>query len=105
MLRQPNLGTPSLGGLVEHECPRCHRPVELPFGEICGTCQGEITRRANRVARLVAMVSTAAVGIYVMLRVPPDPTARAVSGASVAAWYLLTYMIAKRVAREALRWR
>ena len=49
------------------------------------------------------MVSTAAVGLYVMWRVPPDPTARAVSGASVAVWYLLTYMIAKRIAREALR--
>jgi hypothetical protein len=51
------------------------------------------------------MVSTAAVGLYVMLRVPPDPTARAVSGASVAAWYLLTYMITKRIAREVFRWR
>ena len=105
MLRQSNLGTPSFGGLVEHECPRCHRPVELPLGEICGTCQHDITRRANRVARVVAMVSTAAIGVYVMMRVPPDPTARAVSGISVAASYLLTYLIAKRVAREIFRWR
>ena len=105
MLRQSSLGTPSFGGLVEHECPRCHRPVELPLGEICAACEGEIARRANRLARTVAMVSTAAVGVYVMWRVPPDPTARAVSGASVAVWYLLTYMIAKRIAREALRTR
>ena len=91
------------GGLVEHECPRCHRPVELPLGDICGVCQGDIARRANRVARLVAMVSTAGVGVYVLVRVPPDPTARAVSGASVAAWYVLTYMIVKRIAGEILR--
>jgi hypothetical protein len=49
------------------------------------------------------MVSTAAVGLYMLVRVPPDPMARAVSGVSVGAWYVLTYMIAKRIAREAFR--
>jgi hypothetical protein len=46
------------------------------------------------------MVSTAALGVYVMLRVPPDPVARTVSGGAVAAWYLLTYLIVRRVLRE-----
>ncbi len=91
------------GGLVEHECPRCHRPVELPLGEFCAACRQTIARRATRYARLIAMVSTAALGVYVLLRVPPDPTARTVSGVAVAAWYLLTYLIARRVLREFLR--
>ena len=40
-------------GLVEHECPRCHRAVELPLGELCGTCRGEIERRAVKLGNLV----------------------------------------------------
>ena len=95
--------TPLSGGLVEHECPRCHRPVELPVGEICAVCRQAIERRARRSARLVAMTSTVALGVYVMLRVPPEPTARTVSGVAVGAWYLLTYLIARRVLREFLR--
>jgi hypothetical protein len=74
--------------------------VELPLGELCAACRREIDRRAVRAARLIAMVSTAALGVYVMLRVPPDPVARSVSGAAVAAWYVLTYLIVRRVLRE-----
>lgn len=92
--------TPWSGVLVEHECPRCHRPVELALGELCAACRRAIDRRAIRSARVVAMVSTAVLGLYVMLRVPPDPVARAVSGAAVAAWYVLTYLIVRRVMRE-----
>ena len=100
MLPRWNSPTPWSGVLVERECPRCHRPVELPLGELCQVCRREIDRRAVRIARLVAMVSTAALGVYVMLRVPPDPIARAVSGGAVAAWYVLTYLIVRRVLRE-----
>ncbi|MBE0590861.1 MAG: hypothetical protein IH616_00505 [Gemmatimonadales bacterium] len=49
------------------------------------------------------MISTAALGVYVMLRVPPDPTARLVSGVSVALWYLMMYLVAKRVLTEVLK--
>ncbi len=63
-------------------------------------CRQTIERRARRYARLFAMVSTAALGVYVLLRVPQEPTARMVSGVAVAAWYLLTYLIARRVLRE-----
>jgi hypothetical protein len=77
--------------------------VELPLGELCQVCRQAIDRRAGRIARLVAMVSTAALGVYVMLRVPPDPVARTVSGGAVAAWYLLTYLIVRRVVRELRR--
>jgi len=100
MLRPWNSRTPSFGALLEHECPRCRRPVELPLGEICADCRRAIDARARRLARLAAMLSTLALGIYVMLRVPRDPTARMVSGGAVAAWYLLTYLVVRRVLRE-----
>jgi len=103
MLRRWNSRTPSFGALVEHECPRCHQPVELPLGEICDACRRAIDARAIRIARPIAMISTVALGAYVVLRVPPHPTARLVSGVSVAVWYLLTYLVAKRVLREVLR--
>ena len=73
------------------------------MGEICAVCRQAIERRARRSARLIAMTSTVALGVYVMLRVPPEPTARTVSGVAVGAWYLLTYLIARRVLREFLR--
>jgi hypothetical protein len=89
--------------LLEHECPRCRQPVELPLGEICDACRRAISARATRIARRIAMISTAALGVYVMLRVPPDPTARLVSGVSVALWYLMMYLVAKRVLTEVLK--
>jgi hypothetical protein len=63
----------------------------------------ERARRANQIARLAAITSTGAVALYVLLRVPPDPTARLVSGIGVAVWYLLSYLVVKRVLREFLR--
>ena len=96
-LRQP------LGVVVEHECPRCHRPVELPLGEVCSECRQSIERRAGRIARLVALGSTVIFGVYVALRVPDDPTARMVCGVSVAIWYVLTNIIVKRVLRQHLK--
>lgn len=92
-----------LGGLREHECPRCHREVDLPLGEICLQCRREIEGRARRSARLVAAVTTLAVALYVLLRMPPDPTARLVGGMGIAIWYLLTNLVMRRVLRELLR--
>ena len=103
MLRPGNSQTPSFGGLIEHECPRCGREVELPFGALCGTCVGEITTRARRLSRRIALGTTALLGLYILLRMPPDPTARLVGGAAIVAWYVLTRMIVTRVAREFLR--
>jgi hypothetical protein len=89
--------------LVEHECPRCQRPVELPLGELCGACRRQIERRASRIGRLAALVSTVVVGIYVLVRMPAEPTPRMVGAASIAIWYLLTYFVVKRVMREYLK--
>jgi hypothetical protein len=73
------------------------------LGELCPACVRERERRARNLARVFAMVTTVGVGVYVLLRVPPERTARTVAGVSVAAWYLLTYLIARRVLREFLR--
>jgi hypothetical protein len=96
MLRRPNSQTPFFGVLAERECPRCHRPVELPLGELCGHCRADIARRASRIARLVAGASTAVVAVYVILRIPGYPTARAVGAAAVLMWYVLSYLIVRR---------
>ena len=103
MLRRPSLQKPFFGILVEHECPRCQRPVELPLGEFCRTCRQEIDQRAGKIARWVAAVTTVMVGAYVYFRMPVDPTARMVGGISIAAWYLLTNLVVRRVLREHLR--
>ncbi len=102
MLRQWNSRTPSFGVFVERECPRCHRPVELPLGEICESCRGDIRRRAQRLGRRIAGVTTIAMALYVWLRMPDDGTARAVGALGVVAWYVLTYLVVRRVAQEYL---
>ncbi|MGD2135193.1 MAG: hypothetical protein PVF27_03490 [Gemmatimonadales bacterium] len=102
MLQRPTSPTPFFGVLREHECPRCHRPVELPLGQLCSTCRREIDRRAGRIARIVAGATTVVVGGYVLLRTPGAPQARTVGVVGVVLWYVLTYVIAKRVLREYL---
>lgn len=103
MLRLGNSRTPSFGGLLEHECPRCGREVELPFGALCHACVQEIDARARRLGRRVALVTTAALGAWILWRMPPDPTARLVGAAAVLAWYILTRTIVTRTARQFLR--
>ncbi len=100
MLRRWNLRTPLVAGLVEHECPRCHREVELPLGQLCGTCATEIERRARRTARIVAGLSTVAVGLYIFIPYPTDERARLVGMAGVAIWYVLSNMAMRRVMRQ-----
>ncbi len=102
MLRRRLSETPLVAGLAEHECPRCHRAVELPFGTLCRTCRQEIERRASRMANLAAGVTTLALAIYALLRVPEDPRARLMTGLAVALWYLLVRLAVQRAARELL---
>ncbi len=100
MLRRRFSQTPFVAGLLEHECPRCHRPVELPFGTLCRACRGEIERKAARLAHLVAGLSTAGLALYALLRLPPDPRARLMVGLAVAVWYVLVKLTVQRAARE-----
>ena len=47
----------------------------------------QIDRRARKAARLVALVSTLVVGLYVFIRVPADDRARLVGAAAVLIWF------------------
>ena len=67
-----------------------------------------VRRRASRLARWVAFGSTLAVGAYLAIRLRGlapawRQTGRWVAGATVAAWYWITYSIARRIALEWLR--
>jgi hypothetical protein len=59
-----------------------------------------VERRAARIARLVAIATTLPLAAYVARSLPPDRTARLVGAGSVVLWYVLTFLIAKRVAVE-----
>ena len=100
MLQRWNSPTLSLSGLVEHECPRCHREVELPLGALCPTCRTEIDRRARRVSRIVSLASTAVVAVYVYFRMPDNEQARLVGIAGVVIWLILSNVTVRRVMRE-----
>ena len=103
MLQRPSSRTPFYGVLVERACPRCDRPAKLPIGQICSTCWVKIDRRAGRMARRVAAVTTVGMALYVYVRVPDDRTARLVGIMAVVIWYVLTSLVLKRALRELLK--
>jgi ABC-type phosphate transport system permease subunit len=59
-----------------------------------------LNRRASRTARLVAIGTTLPLAVYVAMALPVDRTARLVGAACVLLWYVLTFLIAKRVTLE-----
>jgi hypothetical protein len=95
-----SLLSPSFAGLREHECPRCHREVELPLGDLCAACEREINTRAGRVARWVSLVTMLVFGIYATAVLPLDRTARMVGAAATVAWYLIVRRVTLQVARQ-----
>jgi uncharacterized protein (DUF983 family) len=97
MLRLWSSQTPFVAGLVEHECPRCHRGVELPLGQLCKTCLTNIDKRARKAARIVATLSTLAVGLYIFTPVPTDERVRIVGLVGVLIWYILSNIVVRRV--------
>jgi hypothetical protein len=103
MLAPKSLPKQFASGLVETACPRCDREGEVPFGQVCTLCQREINRKAKRIARLVALVSTAVVGLYAHWRLPPDQTFRMVGAVAVFMWYAFSYTAVSRAARQLLR--
>ena len=102
MLRPRLSQTPLVAGLVEHECPRCHAAVQLPFGTLCRTCRDQIERRARRLGHLAALVTTAVLAAYALIRMPADPRARMMTALAVAVWYVLVRLTVQRAARELL---
>ena len=89
--------------MVEHECPRCHRAVELPFGMLCRACRDEIDRKAARWGTIVALASTVALAVYISLRMPDDPMARRVGIMSVVVWFVISNIVVRRAVRELMR--
>ncbi len=108
MLRPPSSPGPWPGG-SSHPCARCGQSTAgIALGERCATCSSEVARKAARIGRLVAGVTTLLLAGYLMITlrtVAPtwQTTARTVGAAATVAWYLLTFRIVKRIALEWIR--
>lgn len=75
----------------------------LAVGDRCAACARLLARRVGRVARWVAMGTTIPLAVYVTLTLPADRQVRIVGAVAVVIWYVLTSLIAKRVAWEWLK--
>jgi hypothetical protein len=53
-------------------------------------------------AAWAAGLSTVALAIYALARMPDDPRARLMTGLAVAVWYVLVRQVVQRAARELL---
>lgn len=95
--------SPLLGRPVGHECPRCHKEVELPLGELCADCKANIAARARKISRIVALGTTLPFALYVYVRLPEDQTLRLVGVSTVVAWYIIVGLVTKRVLMEVLK--
>lgn len=103
MLRPPSSLAPWPTG-PSYPCAGCGEFVAgIAIGGLCPKCARARARRASRIARLVAAGTTLVLAGYVTLTLPPDRTARIVGAMSVLLWYVLTFLIIKRVAMVWLR--
>jgi hypothetical protein len=105
VLLRPNLPVPWSSGLgPSHPCAKCGTDTAgIPIGGLCANCARLLGRRATRIARLVAIGTTLPLAGYVAWTLPVERTARIVGAASVLLWYVLTFLIAKRVTLEWLK--
>ena len=105
MLLRPNSPAPWLSGLgPSHPCAKCGTDTPgIAIGGLCANCTRLLARRATKIARLVAIGTTLPLAVYVAWALPVERTARLVGAASVLLWYVLTFLIAKRVAWEWLK--
>jgi hypothetical protein len=72
----------------------------LAIGDLCQDCTARVQRRASRIARWAAILTTAPLAVYVTLTLPPQATPRMTYAGVVLAWYALTFLIVKRTAWE-----
>ena len=108
MLRPPT--SPGLWpGGSSHPCARCGEVTAgIALGELCRKCASDVTRKASRTGRLVAIVTTLLLAGYLMLTLrgaaPAWQTpARTVGAVAAVAWYVLTFRIVQRMALEWLK--
>ena len=84
-----------------HACAKCGDMVPgLAVGGICSECWQVVLQRAGRISRWVAMGTTLPLALYMTLTLPAERTARLSGLVIVLIWYLLSSLIAKRVALE-----
>ncbi len=103
MLLRPSSPAPWPVG-PKHPCAGCGEFVAgIAIGGLCPGCARLVDRRAARIGRLVAIGTTLPLAAYVAGSLPAERTARLVGAASVLLWYVLTFLIAKRVALEWLK--
>lgn len=103
MLPRWNSRSPLATALRERECPRCHREVDLPLGALCQICVRAIQARSRRVARVVAAVSAAGLALYALTPPPATERERAIAIAAVLVWYVLSYVVVRRVMDQWVR--
>ncbi len=105
MLLRPSSPAPWLSGSgPSHPCAKCGADTAgIAIGGLCASCTRQLARRAGKIARLVAMGTTVPLAVYVAVSLPVERTARLVGAASVLLWYVLTFLIAKRVTLEWLK--
>jgi hypothetical protein len=85
----------------KHPCAGCGEFVAgIAIGGLCPRCARLADQRAARIGRFVAMGTTLPLAVYVAWNLPPTQTARLVGAASVLLWYVLTFLIGKRIALE-----
>ncbi len=75
----------------------------LAVGGICSECWPKLVRRAARISRWVAMGTTLPLAVYMTLTLPAERTARLMGLVVVLIWYILSSLIARRVASEWLK--
>ena len=103
MLLQRSSPAPLLGG-SEWPCAKCGTPTAgIALGGLCASCERALRRKAARIARWVAIGTTVPLAVYVTRALPPDPTSRWVGVIAVLIWYVLTGLVARRVALEWLK--
>ena len=90
-----------LPGGYSHLCKGCDRMIPgLAIGELCRDCASRVRRKAGKVGRWAAILTTLPLATYVTLTLPHQPMARWLSAGVVLGWYALTFLIVKRTAWE-----
>jgi hypothetical protein len=74
----------------------------LAWTGLCPECRWEREGRARRLSSRIALAATALMGLYLVFRLPPDPTARLYGGLAVVVTYVIVRRIASRLAMEFL---
>ncbi len=91
---------PLSAGLPEAPCARCGKRASIAWGELCPLCQAERELSAIKVSRWAALAVALLVGLYAVLRIPPEH--KWYAAVAVAGVYLITRRIATRMALEFL---